>query len=78
MFEPSFNTDDCRTHNPIGVIYYSPKFRAHHNLYTLTLCTSRTPLTIFLFGIRGFATSFFQVIYLYTPEVGEVFNMETC
>ena len=41
----------------------------HDNFYTLTLCFSRTALTIFLFGVRGFATSFFQVIYLYTPEV---------
>ena len=33
---------------------------------------------MFLFGVRGFATGFFQAIYLYTPEVSEVFNMETC
>ena len=29
----------------------------------------RTVLTVFLFGVRGFATGFFQAIYLYTPEV---------
>ena len=32
---------------------------------------------MFLFGVRGFGTGFFQAIYLYTPEVSEVFNMET-
>ena len=29
----------------------------------------RTILTVFLFGVRGFATGFFQGIYVYTPEV---------
>ena len=29
----------------------------------------RTILTVFLFGVRGFATGFYQVIGLYTPEV---------
>ena len=38
----------------------------------------RTVLTVFLFGVRGFATSFFQAIYLYTPEVSEVFNIKIC
>ena len=28
---------------------------------------------MFLFGVRGFATGFFQVIGLYTPEVINVF-----
>ena len=38
----------------------------------------RTVLTVFLFGVRRFSSSFFQAIYLYTPEVSQVFNMETC
>ena len=29
----------------------------------------RTILTVFLFGVRGFASGLFQAIYLYTPEV---------
>ena len=39
--------------------------------YTLTIAyfIHRTLLTVFLFGVRGFATGFFQAIYLYTPEV---------
>jgi len=33
---------------------------------------------VFLFGVRGFGTGFFQAIYLYTPEVSDqVFNVET-
>ena len=44
----------------------------------MCFCMYRTVLTVFLFGVRGFATGFFQAIYLYTPEVSEVFNMETC
>ena len=30
-------------------------------------------LTVFLFGVRGFASGFFQAIYLYTPEVTELY-----
>jgi len=33
---------------------------------------------VFLFGVRGFGSGFFQAIYLYTPEVSGVFNMESC
>ena len=33
----------------------------------------RTILT-FLFGVRGFATGFFQALGLYSPEVTEVSN----
>jgi len=33
---------------------------------------------VFPFGVHGFGTGFFQAIYLYTPEVSEVFNMEIC
>jgi len=36
----------------------------------------RAVLTVFLFGVRAFATSFFQAIYLYTPEVSS--ELETC
>ncbi|XP_065892905.1 synaptic vesicle 2-related protein-like isoform X2 [Dysidea avara] len=35
----------------------------------LFLCLNETILTVFLFGVRGFATGFFQGIYVYTPEV---------
>ena len=38
----------------------------------------RAVLTVFPFGVHGFGTGFFQAIYLYTPEVSEVFNMEIC
>ena len=39
--------------------------------YYWILCFYRTILTIFLFGVRGFATGFFQAISLYAPEVTE-------
>ncbi|XP_065920567.1 putative transporter svop-1 [Dysidea avara] len=35
----------------------------------LFLCLNQTALTLFLFGVRGFGSGFFQAIYLYTPEV---------
>ena len=38
-------------------------------MYVKLLFLHRTVLTVFLFGIRGFATGFFQVIGLYVPEV---------
>ena len=41
----------------------------HCNANITALYFHRTLLTVFLFGIRGFATGFFQAIYLYTPEV---------
>ena len=39
--------------------------------YYCILCFYRTILTVFLFGVRGFATGFFQAISLYAPEVTE-------
>ncbi|XP_065892909.1 putative transporter svop-1 [Dysidea avara] len=48
----------------------------------LFICSNKTVLTVFLFGVRGFATSFFQAIYLYTPEVYptavRAFGMSLC
>ena len=38
-------------------------------IISVALLLHRTVLTVFLFGVRGFATGFFQAIYLYTPEV---------
>ncbi|XP_065920283.1 putative transporter svop-1 isoform X2 [Dysidea avara] len=35
----------------------------------LFLCLNQNILTVFLFGVRGFATAFFHAVYLYTPEV---------
>ena len=32
----------------------------------------RTTLTVFLFGVYGFATGLFQALSLYTPEVNKV------
>ncbi|XP_065892911.1 putative transporter svop-1 [Dysidea avara] len=48
----------------------------------LFLCLDKVVLTVFLFGVRGFATGFFQAIYLYTPEVYptavRAFGMSLC
>ena len=38
----------------------------------------RNVLTVFLFGVRGFATGFFHAVYLYTPEVREMFKVLLC
>jgi len=43
--------------------------------YYLCIFVHRTVLTVFLFGVRGFATGFFQTIGLYTPEVTEAPTM---
>jgi len=37
-------------------------------LISFLLC-SRTMMTIFIFGVRGFISGAFQGFYVYTPEV---------
>jgi len=49
---------------------FSTKFYFHN--YSIIFKSHRTILTVFLFGVREFATGFFQAISLYTTEVTEV------
>ena len=49
----------------------------NYQLYIKLLFLYRTVLTVFLFGIRGFATGFFQVIALYVPEVLSCYSTST-
>ena len=41
----------------------------HNYIIEFCIVFHRIALTVFLFGVRGFATGFFQAIVLYTPEV---------